>query len=210
MKIRYIDLYLLNKFISKYNSLLIKNTYQQVSLNYFFELNKSIQCGNLFNNRDYSLLSYQKYLIFKFSICFVLLGFLRFSGVSKIKLAFYYIYYYEFFMYIRDILSIYWEFLLIRENVFCITGKSLAFLEINKSYLYTSSHDMLNFFLRNKVRLVLDIGNNLSPTLLHRLVEFDICILKLSCKDVNLQYLFLSFIYYLKEYSLYSKTIALL
>ncbi len=69
---------------------------------------------------------------------------------------------------------------------------------------------MLNFFLRNKVRLVLDIGNNLSPTLLHRLVEFDICILKLSCKDVNLQYLFLSFIYYLKEYSLYSKTIALL
>ena len=210
MKIRYIDLYLLNKFISRYSKLFAKNTYQLINLSYFFELNKTIQCSELFNSRLYSSLSYQKYLIFKFSICFILLSYMRFSGVSKLKSVFYYVYYYEFFVYMRDLLSIYWEFLLMRENVFCVTNKSLVFLEISKDFAYVSSYDILNFFLRNKLRLVLDIGGNLSNILLHRLAEFDICVLKLSCKDAYLQYLFLNFLYYLKDYSIYSKAVVLL
>lgn len=210
MKIRYIDLYLLNKFVGKYSKLFVKNTYSLASLNYFFEANKNLQNSEFTVNGLYSPLSYRKYLVWRFSVCFVLLSYMRFSAKNKFKSIFYYVYFYEFFIFIRDFLFIYWELLLIGENVFCVTSKSLNFLEINKSYLYISSYDILNFFLRNKIKLVLDIGGNLSNILLHRLAEFDICVLRLSCRDVCLQYLFLSFIYYLKDFSVYSKTIFLL
>ncbi len=209
MKIRYIDLFIYYRFLNKYSSYCTKNTYQVRNLIYFFQLDKALNSRSTKSEVSVSNQSGYIYRIFKFSIFFFIFNFLSIVKCNKLKLIFYYVYYYELYKYISSFFTLYWELLQLGENVLLVNNGSIKYLEFASSYRYMSNNDTLNFILRNNIKFVLNINKSLPNVFLHRISEFDVRIVNIFFTDSSLQYLFLNFLYYLKEYSIYNKMLSL-
>lgn len=210
MKIRYFDYFVLNKLLNKYytgNKFLLPYTINKLSL-----LNKQILQNYIYTNfsNDLKYLNRVSYILLKFSIFIILFNFLDFKNINKRKMIFIYLLHFEYFLYLKSFFIFYLNLLKLNENIFYLTDSSLVGLNLSLSYNYMTSKDILSFLLLNKVRVILSLNSNMSNMLFNRLQEFDINIIVFKFKNLNSQFMFLNFLYYLKEYNFYVNTIKLI
>ncbi len=207
MKIRYVDLLIVNKFIDKYTSCHASYISSINFLRYYIALNNySLSLSAKFNV-DKCNVANDTYTFFKFSVYFVLLNSLFLFRGNKLKSIYSYMHHCNFYFYLISLLKVYYKFLDANENVFFVTKSSVQFLENNRKLDNFKGAGFVNYLLRNKIRLVLDLDNSLSSVFLHRIREFDICVIKLNCNTDNSKWLFLNFVYYLRELNRYRHTL---
>jgi hypothetical protein len=210
MKIRYIDIFLLNKILNKYSSYYANKALLTYNLNSLLFLNKFLLSYFFLDYNIFAQCKKSMYKIFKFSLFFIILNFLALKKFNKYKLIYIYTYYIEYFLYFRRILLLYVELLRVNEEVFIADKISLASLNTNLCFNGISDIDTLNFLLKNKVRLIFNFNNSLSRVFLHKVADYDICIINMFFCNSLLQYIFLHFLYYLREGIFYQKVLLLI
>jgi hypothetical protein len=187
MKIRYVDLFIVNCFLSKYSSCVAGRINASRYLNYYVSLNREIVSLPLNHARREVSSICSSYYFFKFSIYYVLLNFLLTTRSNKFKSMYFFICSHHMQSYILNLLTVYCKFISINENVVCVTKNSMQFLEKAHGLNNFKDISLINYLLRNKIKLVIDMNDSLSNIFLCKLSEFDIYVVRLGCVNDNAQ-----------------------
>lgn len=206
MKIRYFDLYVLKVLLNKYsnNSLYLLDS--SFSINILLTLNKRLiisKCKN-YKYIDAYTKYYKTYIFAFFYLVYVCL---QKCLLNKNKMLYVYVYVFKYLVWFINFLNMCVAFFRSNDLIFYSITNKFWFSYGGQNNYFFKTDDLCNYLINNNIYLVLNFNNSIPRYNYNRLIEFDVKIININFFDEKSIYIYLNYLYYMKELSYYNKVL---
>lgn len=206
MKIRYFDLYILKVLLNKYSNNSLNLFDLKINLNILLTLNKRINISKYKNCKHIDVYTkYYKTCIFAFF--YLVYVCLQKCLLNKNKMLYAYIYVFKYLAWFVSFINMCVVFFRNNDLVFYNVTNKFWFSYGGQNNYFFKTDDLCNYLINNNVCLVLNFNNSIPKYYYNRLNEFDIRVIDINFFDERSVFIYINYLYYMKELSYYSRVL---